>query len=245
MPVLSSQGLARGASLGESDFVFLGNSSQLHCTQFQAGFISPRVYFLLQVDKTVNSFSVDISGSAKEEERLFRVLAQFMNGTRPDERPCRTKGFRDFAAFLGNTELIDLFHRKPWEIDESNVCSRLKRKSVDGRSVDDEIEFAAAHFDALDLKELRELETSILGRILSSPGLRLKTEDSLLDFICRLERDDEIVLLRELQIDYLSSEAIPILLRRLPESGLDRSLWDSVCRRLCLPLEGQIGRAHV
>jgi hypothetical protein len=114
----------------------------------------------------------------------------------------------------------------------------LKRKSVLGRSVDEEIEFASSHFFELDLNELRGIEVSLLERIVSSPELRLTGEDSLLDFICSLDCGDEIVLLRYLRSEYLSTEGMSMLLDHLnfPDLNLDYMIWSSICRRLRLPV---------
>jgi hypothetical protein len=112
----------------------------------------------------------------------------------------------------------------------------LRRKSAAGRSVDNEVRYAAIHFDELDREELKGLEVSLLERIVSSPRLRVESEDSLLDLICSLDCEGEIVLLRYLRTEYMSSDGMAVLLARLPDINLDGFLWASLSRRLCLPL---------
>jgi hypothetical protein len=239
---LSTQGLARAASISEPDFAFIGNNGQLQCTKFQAAFISPRVHTLLQEDKTMDFLFVECPGGNSDEERMFEFLEDLMNGLEIRLSESDVDDYLRVAAFLGNTEFLDLFLAENGPVEQSNVCSRLRRKSAVGRPVEDEIEFAASHFYELDLKELKGVEVSVLERIVSSPGLRLESEDSLLDFICSFDLAEEIVLLRYLRSEYLSIDGMSVLLDRLPDSDLDCLIWSSLCRRLRLPVSLQTGK---
>jgi hypothetical protein len=179
---------------------------------------------------------------------MFVFLEALMNGLEISPSESEVEGFLRVAAFLGNTELLDLFLAETGPISESNVWARLRRKSAVGRSVDDEVAFAASHFSELDLKGLKGIDVSVIERIVSSPGLRLESEDSLLDFICGLDCPDEILLLRHLRSEYLSVDGMSVLLDRLPDSDLDWLIRASLCRRLRLPVsrgKGNRGDASV
>jgi hypothetical protein len=243
--IFSFQGLARAASIGSEDFVLIGSSCQVQCTRFQAAFLSPRVHLLLQEDATVDSLFIEFRGREIDETRMLGFLHDLMNGLGISPSVSEAENLVGVAAFLGNTELLNWFLPEDGPIEQSNVCSRLKRKSAIGRSVDAEVAFAALHFYELDLNELRGVEVSILERIVSCPCLRLENEDSLLDFIVSLECPDAILLLRYLQSEYLTIHGVSILLDHLSDSDLDWFAWESLCRRLRLPVSHQKGNHGV
>jgi hypothetical protein len=80
-----------------------------------------------------------------------------------------------------------------------------------------------SHFWDLNLREVQAIDVSLLERIVSSPGLRLETEDSFLDFICSLGCAEEIILLRQLRSQCFSFKGISAVLNRLSDSHLDES----------------------
>jgi hypothetical protein len=53
---LSAKGLERAVSIDENNFAIVSASSELHCTKFQAAFVSPRICELLRSDPTVDRF---------------------------------------------------------------------------------------------------------------------------------------------------------------------------------------------
>jgi hypothetical protein len=153
------------------------------------------------------------------------------------------------AAFLGNTELLHQFLNDTGLLNEFTVLPRLRKKSAVGISVDSEIEFAAAHFYELqrenEVECFKLVDISVLERIVTSPALCLRGEDSLLTFICRLERAEEMYLLRYLRSEYLSTDGMELFLTHLSDSTLDALIWPSLCRRLLLPVWVQKSCAEV
>jgi hypothetical protein len=106
----------------------------------------------------------------------------------------------------------------------------LKGEFALGRSMEDEIEFASSHFYELNVDDMIGLDVSILERIVSSQSLRLESEDSLLEFICSLESEEETVLLRYVRSEYLSHDGIRLLVDHLQDSNLDPFVWESLRR---------------
>jgi hypothetical protein len=239
--VLSSHGLQRAATVNENevefidnDFEFIGNTCHLRCTRFQAVFISPRVDWLLQQDKTLTSFSLEWKSRAMKENRVFELLEDLMHGKPIEPLASEVSCLCEVATALGNTELLDSLIRDKGPLNRSTVCGRLKGKSVAGGSVDEEIEFAASHFFEIDADDLKGIDVGLLELIVSSEGLQLDSEDSLLTFILNLGLQDELVLFRYLRIEYLSAEGMNLFLDRLGDSICDPLVWDSLCHRLCL-----------
>jgi hypothetical protein len=244
---LSSQGLERAASSTDNDFTFIVNGLEIQCTQFQASFISPRVAFLVQQDKTINSFFIESLNRIEgiELKRCVYLFEQLMKGSGIVASGSELRGLCDLAAVLGNIELVNQFCDVQ-ETNAQNVCSRLRKGDFYDCCLEEEICFAASHFYELEFEELKDLDICILETILSSPLLRLNDEDSLLEFICKVESDSRI-LVRQVFSEYLRSESMTVFLDFISGSNADPVIWSSLCRRLLLPIwrppiEGEIPR---
>jgi hypothetical protein len=228
---LSSEGLTRSASITEKDFVFILNELEVPCTKSQAAFISPAVHSLLRQDRTVNSFRID----CQADRTIFEFFEQLMNGFSIEPNREQLDGVLEIASLLGNVELLSLVLEDDSPLSLSNVCGRIRNKSVLDRAVDKEIEFAASHFHELDRGDLKGLEISLLERIVSSASLQLTNEDSLFSFICTLDRN-RTILLRHVMVEYLSHESMETFVTDFQASDLDPLIWSAICRRLILPV---------
>jgi hypothetical protein len=116
------------------------------------------------------------------------------------------------------------------------MWARLETKSCAGWGVESEVDLAASHFYELDLEDLKRVDFCIVEGMVSSPLLRLNTEDSLLDFIWSVDCDRE-VLFRYLHFEYLSHGRIADVLEALWPADIDPLTWSSLCRQLLLPKE--------
>jgi hypothetical protein len=190
----------------------------------------------LEADRTLDCFYLNCAIPRVDEERIFDLLWQLMNGAAIEPNESESVGLLAVSSLLGSTELLHELLAGEAAIDLSTVCSRLRRKSVLGVSVDEEIDFAASRFSEIDFEDLKGLDVSVLERILKSESLHLKDEDSLLDFIFSLESEDGILLLRCLRSEYLSPEGMERLLARCGDPNVDRLIFDSVQERLRLPV---------
>jgi hypothetical protein len=232
---LSSQGLEQASSASDNDFTFVVNGIEIHCTEFEASFISPRVACLLQQDKTINSFFVESLRKEVEWKRVIAVFESLMKGSGIVAQESELRRLCEFAAVLGNTELLKELCDST-EVNADNVCSRMQKGYFCcDVCIEEEIVFAASHFSELEIEELKDLDICILEKILSSSSLRLKDEDSLLAFICQVESDNRL-LVRQVFSEYLSSESMSVFLDFFSLSNADSMIWSSLCRRLLLPI---------
>jgi hypothetical protein len=110
--------------------------------------------------------------------------------------------------------------------------------------IEEEIRLARSDFYELDFEELKDLDICILEAILSSPALRLKNEDSLLEFICKVECESPI-LVRQVFSEYLRSETISVFVDFLSPSNPDPLIWSSLYRRLLLPASHQRNQVEI
>jgi hypothetical protein len=232
--LLPSRGLGRVASISEHDFVFIGQCFEHRCSKFEAAFLSPRVHSLLLADRTVESIVLASGLAGNEEQRLFEAFVNLYiqkdAGIVLNSKDRR--GFLQLAHFLGNREIIDQLFRGDDPVSLGNVCLRLIDKPAFDVPIDEEIDFASLHFSELDSEVVRGLDISILERIVSSPSLCLRDEDSLVDFIC----NHQVLLLRYVQCEYLTCEGIKKLLAVVSLNDIDALMWESILRRLFLPV---------
>jgi hypothetical protein len=228
---VSGRGFERCRSICEKDFAFIGNNFEYQCTTFEACFLSPRVCQLLREDRSVNSFIVEYEG--ENGGTLFGILEKLMDGQSVDLRIELERGLLELSRILGNSEIVELMIEGLGSIETTNICRRLEFREETEVCVDSEIEFAASHFYEIDEEFLRQLPVSILESILSCGTLRLRDEDSLLNFINTLDCDRHL-LYRYLKSEYLSCEGIALLVESLNADSLDCMIWSSLCRRLVL-----------
>jgi hypothetical protein len=155
----------------------------------------------VEQDKTINSFFVESQSQSQSLSRmegleLNRIIEHFeslMKGSEIVGSGSEMRGLCEFAAVLGNRELLKQLCDIN-EINRQNVCSRLRNGHFCDCCLEEEIVFAASHFYEVEFEELKDLDICLLERILSSPSLRLKDEDSLLEFICKLDWDRRILV---------------------------------------------------
>jgi hypothetical protein len=233
--VLSSQGLERAASIGDGEtaFTFVGDGWEVECTSFQAAVLSPRVSLLLEQDRTVNTFIVEIVSAGESGKRIFGFFEALMQGLSISPLRSDLPSLAAVAGSLGNRELLSQFIDAEGGITEANVCERLRKKTRFGCSVEREIEFAALHFHELNPEDLKGVDISVLEGIVSSEALCLSSEDSLLDFALSLGSRAESIV-RYLQAEYLSCGKMAELLDWVSVSSRhqDPLIWSSLCRRL-------------
>jgi hypothetical protein len=149
-------------------------------------------------------------------------------------RGAQHSGLFELAAALGNRELLTQLYDVN-EINVKNVCSRMRNGHFCEFCIEEEIAFAASHFDELVFEELKNLDICIVDQILSSPRLRLKDEDSLFELICEFDCESP-VLFRHVLSDYLSCETMSVFLDLVCPPAPDPVMWSSLCRRLLLPV---------
>jgi hypothetical protein len=98
-------------------------------------------------------------------------------------------------------------------------------------SQDSDVEFACANFCSLDFSSI---SVAVAVRLLSDPRLRIESEDWLLKVVTDLiSRDSKFaVLLDSIECQYLSVESISRFANLVWSSGVNFSVWSSLCRRL-------------
>jgi hypothetical protein len=227
---LSCGGLERCGSIYDQPFVFVANTFEYKCQAIEACFLSPRVCDLMRQDPSMGSFDVEYNGT--DGEKIFGILHSLLRGKTIELDAALSNGLSEISHRLGNAEILNLLIDGD-SIELGNICSRLTLHSNIEDHVDREIEYAASHFYEIEESSLRTLPVCVLESVLSCESLRLKDEDSLLEFINTIDCDHRL-LYRYLKAEYLSCKGIRLLVDDLNPESLDYAIWWSLCRRLLL-----------
>jgi hypothetical protein len=186
---------------------------------------------MLESDSSVDEFVIDI-----EDKCGFEGFVKLVEGERVEVNEGNCSSLDFISVCVENEELnsaIVKFRVGGDELSKSNSISRLKLKIDHKTSGDEELEFISSHFYELTSDELKLLRVEELETILSSPKLRLKSEDLLLEIVCEL---GNMELLRYVECSNLSSSGVEKFVEVISREDFvfDRIVWSSICRRLVL-----------
>jgi hypothetical protein len=218
------------------DFTFYIGDKPYSCPRFFAEFLSPAVSACRATDPTITVFSADF----KDGIDIFQRAVDLCKGKEIEVDQFTQERLMLLFHKLGNVAFYESIGETYWngELTDDNICSRLRLRS--GLNSDDsrELIYLASRFSLLPDAVLNELSVARLSQILSHPSLKLKTEDSLYDFIAsRLdEHPDFFDLFEFLRFEFLTNAKFSEFLR-CSQSHFDRlnpSIWNRLCQRLLI-----------
>ena len=172
----------------------------------------------------------------------FQDVVSLMNGRSISLTAENARFLEACARELENDELLDRivgFQRDCGDVSFSNVVDRLRIKREFHSDCKNELDFLASHFFEAGLDVVRSLSVSDLELVVSSPLLKLESEDQLYDAIVSLSSENGeafLSLLRYVEFAFLSEPKLIEFLERIFPCFVDASVWGSVCacvRRFC------------
>jgi hypothetical protein len=233
--VLSSKGLARGGCLASDTFEIILGEHKIQCSRFQAVFISKAIHRILCSDSSIDKF--EITGYRGSPE-LLNDLLKLMNGNSIAVNKADCHGWEMICRSLDNDELLNMiFEIELGDKDPSffNCVSDLKFLEENGGDMENKVQFIASHFCELDeseLERLKDLSVDTLERILTSPNLCLRDEDTLLEFISSLG-EKYSTLYGCVECEFLTLSGINEFVYKISgEEEINLRIWNSICRRL-------------
>jgi hypothetical protein len=134
-----------------------------------------------------------------------------------------------------NDELATAICERDRDIVKEKVIGVVGRRFRFGVDISSEIEFIASHFCEFCEWELKELDETVLSRILSSDRLKIASENLLYKQIWKLVESDRkyFTMLQFVQFEFVSTD----IARHFIERGssfiefVDLSIWSSLGRR--------------
>ena len=226
---LSGRGIGDAAALDERNFVFIVGGVEYRCSRFQACFVSGLVRRLLVSDCCLSRLCLKVC----DDESHFKDVVRLMNGERISITRANTAFLEACARELENDELLDriLSLHLDGDISIVNVVDRIRIKSQSHSDCKSELDFLASHFFEVETDVLRGLSVSDLELVLTSPLLKLESEDQLYDTIVSLageKGDNVLTLLRYVEFEFLSDSKLGEFLDRIfPD--LVALTWGSIC----------------
>ena len=231
---LSGRSVGEAAALEKRSFVFVVDGVEYPCCRFQACFVSARVRRLLASDCCLSRLCLRVT----DDEDHFKDVVRLMNGHRISITPANASFLEACARELENDELLSriLSFQLDGDISLSNVVDRIRIKSESHSDYTSELDFIASHFSEVGFDVLQSLRVGDLELVLANPLLKLESEDKLYDTIMLLVRengDDYTVLLRCVEVTYLSESKVKEFLDRIFPDMVDASVWASFSECVC------------
>lgn len=197
----------------EENILLIIGKQEIKIRRVFAEFISPRISRIRQCDPTIET--IDLTGLIYDDKvdqlsqifttKLINILNQLSSGYSIDLDEDMISNFLLVSVILGNSELYSkIFDKLTKEKDAIQIDEIVKIiqyfKDYDSISsivdCNSYISHIASHFHAINTDKLKQLQLSSLYLILRDEHLKVKSEDSLLDFIkevlssCKFESDE-------------------------------------------------------
>jgi hypothetical protein len=216
------------------EFTFIVKGEELKITLFEAVLISPIISERLKTDPLNHFFNIE---SDELEMKQFSSFVDFIlnrekfNYSRENEIIILS-----ICKLLGNEILFLLilgsFHCEvSSQLFSSKECECESKSSRMPNISELSIEDCALKFNLYSINELRHFPKQMLHSLLSSPSLRLESEDSLLDRLIDLG-SEYFEYWCYLELIFLSSEGISKFVQTFPFEELNKSHWSKIIDRL-------------
>jgi hypothetical protein len=235
---LSARGL-KNVRRKENDFTFVVGSRRYPCPSFIAEFLSPRVHDLHLIDDTLSECKVEI----EDPNEYFNDFLSLGSGNTIKVDESNQSVLLSICSELSNQELCEkILERTSNDITMSNVIDRVSFLSQMHCNILREIEFISSHFHEIDdlSTTLKSLTFSMIEEIIKNDSLKIKSEDSLYDFIVsQIETNWEYSMLLEyVRYEYLSTLKFNEFFDLISKSFeyMNHSIWMSLQSRLSLPV---------
>jgi hypothetical protein len=224
---LSGRGLSN-IKTKDYDFAFIVDGAEIPCSRFQAQFLSPTVSDLLHADSSIDRFEIELQNKSV----IVPILSQLLETGSFEVPASQFSIITRLNRILGNSELQKLLFKGP--NDETSALERLRQCPVEG-----DIAFIASHFSSASAQPaLQTLGIELLSAILGHPDFKVDDEDSVFHFIESLSLADDSFrdLVEHVEAQYLSKSCIAQYIAFLDPNRLSGETWNSICRRLSLPV---------
>jgi hypothetical protein len=237
---LSAKGLQNlPRSQYENNFTFVVGESRYCCSLVVAHFLSPRLCHLHTSDHTINELEIE----TEDPNGYFSKVLSLGRGEVVELLEEQKSFIQAIGAEFSNPELSYLsFLTISDDLSMDTICSRLHSLSESGSTHSAESEFAASHFYEFSVSDCRNLGFPVLYSILSSPNLILHNEDSLIEMIREISKDESYFnLLEFVRFEFLSLGEMQSAIEWISNSFelFTFPIWKSLSKRLVLSKDPQ------
>lgn len=241
----------------DDEFTFIIGNEEIRMKKIFADFISPRISRIHQADPTIDSFCFDNCITEKQKAKiaeifptkLLRKFEEISRGNPIEVDSETSEKLLILSVILDNSEIYDgmndLF---PIEISKTKIdfilqflqlfeASKTTFSSFNPTKFYDII---SSNFHSIEENQLLQLPKTVIYEIISNKHLKVKSEDSLFDFINKFFENDEdddddendefdiISFYEKIDMKYLSKEKLNEFLDRIKISKITSNLWQNV-----------------
>lgn len=226
----------------DKDFTFIVNSEKYKTSFFFADLISPIISSYHLIDPTMNEFVINtkVRGDFNEVINLINFKEEIFES--------------DFAFICEvldqiGTEKVEIYHEKV-EITKENVIGLIKKHASSPqlfkKQLEEEIDFFSSNFSELkeqifnllnEEKTNKEKLEDIIEQVISRQGLKLESEDQLLEFINQLYMKDNkySYLYEHVFFENVEGNSMKKFLKIFDVNDMTKQTWLSLSKRLQQP----------
>lgn len=229
-------------NLSDEEFLFFFGEYGIKMNRFFADFISPRASSLHKSDPTINTlFLNDITKSKiKINTEILEKLKSITIGETVNLTFDDCQKLKLISYYLGNDKLFNEINQLfSFTEDEMNIddCILYLQNFDDYQfsiNYDQVIKYVSSHFYLIDTEKLLEIPRSILYSILQDKNLKLKSEDSLFDFIENFfsnkkdDFSDKILFYELINFSALSESKLIEYLDQINPTEITVEFWNSL-----------------
>lgn len=225
----------------ECDFMFVVNDEIFKTSKIISDLISPIICQQHINDATTDTFTIHTVNQGDFSHVLN--LVNFQQNSIPDSE---IPFFIEIIEKLGITLLDISDYINYVELDEDNIFDSIKlHEKLHNFYIDlfeQDVEYISSNFFSLcetHSSELAELSPTTLERIISNEHLTLNNEDQLVTFLNQLYSHSGKINMNLYEYVIFSNvglEAISSFVDLFDYNDFNRQLWDSVSRRLKMPV---------
>lgn len=239
----------------EANFTFIVNGKRYLTNRIIADILSPIIRQYHYQDSTINEFSINICSNEQENLNETDYFQEFINLCNFDVQKLNEthkNHYKEYFLLLGNiSEYFLLENQENFQfttknvIDNLSIVNKYKGNQIienlfDNEKVNEMIKFAAEHFDDLPIEKLVNLDDEIIERIIGQPTLKLKEEDSLLNFVLELYmKDSKFSFLFDYVIfKNVKEETWRKFIDVFDIEYLNQQIWQNICQCFFTSKEG-------
>ena len=260
---ISAKGLKNiifNSSVGDDDFIFIIGNQEVRTKKFFADFISPRISRIHQTDPTIDSFCINDYVSEQQRSQIseifpIEIIHKFetmMVGDPIEVDSATSQKLLSISIILDNPEIYEgMGEIYPLEFNDERIDNIIQYLQLfentdntfsifNGSKFYDSI---SSNFYRIDESKLLQLPKTVIHSIISNEHLRVKSEDSLFDFINKLfenenDANDRISFYEKIYIKNLSENKLSQFLDSITSSEITSNLWENLKKVICPALSG-------
>lgn len=219
------------------DFSFIVNGEEFKTSKIISDLISSKISQIHLIDPTFDTFVINTQ--MKGDFTLFLDLAKFETYSIQEE----DIGFiSEVIKILDNKYIRCSFLKSPEEITKDNILTLLKIHEKNSTFYSDilsyEIDFASSNFSKIlqsNKKELLELSSYTIERIINNRKLSINDEDQLISFInelCKKDCDKFSFLYEYVIFSNVTNSKMTEFLQFFDVDNINKGIWRTLSYRL-------------